>query len=100
MYYLSLKSRPVTEKFSDVKYDQSSFVLSQLPRSRAIVSALRFDTGTRHQAGIEREDMLESQDKLSNTDNDLDVQVHMDRSIVVDIRTEEKSKGHKDLDPV
>jgi hypothetical protein len=59
-----------------------------------VTSALRFDKGTRHQSGVEQleGDTPGSQDE---TENEFDVQVRIDRSIVVD--TQSKGKGHSQL---
>lgn len=96
---LSLKRRAVTEKFTDARTDQTSGILSEPPSSRAVISALRFDKGTRHSRRLEQPDMR-SQDEFGNTENDFDLQVRIDRSIMVDSRAQEKGMcPTKDQDP-
>ena len=91
--HLSLKRRHITEKFPDARYDQTPVVLSELPSARAVTSALHFSKGT---TGVEQGVTPGSQDEFGNTENDFDVQVRINRLIVVD--TEEKSKDHNDSD--
>jgi hypothetical protein len=62
------------------------------------MSALRLDKGTRQRSRIEQPDMR-SQDEFGNTDNDFDLQVRIDTSIVVDAKAQEKGMGLKDDDP-
>jgi len=91
---VSLKRCVVTEKLPDARTDQTSVVLSQLPSSRAVMSALRFDKGPKHQSRIEQRPG--SQDEFGNTESDFDLQVRIDKSIVVDARAQDK--GAKDQD--
>ncbi|KAI9459898.1 hypothetical protein BJY52DRAFT_299845 [Lactarius psammicola] len=79
--------------------DQTSVVLSQLPSSRAVMSALRFNKGTKHQSKVEQGDSLRpgSQDEFGNTESDFDLQVHIDKSIVVDARAQDKGTKDEDL---
>ncbi|KAF8259688.1 hypothetical protein EI94DRAFT_999273 [Lactarius quietus] len=81
----------------DARTDQTSVILSEPPSSRAVMSALRFDKGPRDQSRIEPD--LRSQDEFDNTENDFDLQVRIDRSIVVDGRAQEKAVGPKEQDP-
>jgi hypothetical protein len=62
------------------------------------MSALRLDKGTRHHSRIEQADMR-SKDEFGNTENDFDLQVRIDTSIMVDTKTQEKGMGPKDDDP-
>ncbi len=94
------KRRAVTENLTDARADRTSVVLAQLPSSRAVMSALRFDKGTKHQTRVEQGDTSGSQDEFGNTKSDLDLQVRIDRSIVVDTGAQEMGKGPKDQDPV
>lgn len=82
----------------DARADHTSAILSQPPSSRAVMSALRLDKGTRQRSRIEQPDMR-SQDEFGNTDNDFDLQVRIDTSIVVDAKAQEKGMGLKDDDP-
>ena len=82
----------VTEKFTDARTDRTSVFLAQIPSSRAVTSAMRFDKGTKHQTRVEQSATPVSQD-------DFDLQVRIDRSIVVDTRAQDKGDGHKEQDP-
>jgi hypothetical protein len=82
----------VTEKFSDARTDRTSVFLAQIPSSRAVTSALRFDKGTKTHTKVEQGDTPGPQD-------DFDLQVRIDRSIVVDTRAQGKGMGSKELDP-
>lgn len=65
------------------------------------MSALRLDKGSRHHSKIEQPDM-KSQDEYGNLENDFDLQVRVDTSIVVDTKAQkaqDKSMGPKDEDP-
>lgn len=62
-----------------------------MPSSRAVASALRFDKGTKHETRVEQGDTPELQDEF-------DLQVRIDRSIVVNTRAQEKGDDPKDDD--
>lgn len=62
------------------------------------MSALRLDKGPRHHSRLEQPDMR-SQDEYGNTENDFDLQIRIDRSIVVDPKAHNKSMSPKDEDP-
>ncbi|KAI9435537.1 hypothetical protein H4582DRAFT_2169925 [Lactarius indigo] len=75
--------------------DQTSVVLSQLPSSRAVTSALRFDKGSKHPTNVEQGDSPE--DECGNTESDFDLQVRIDKSVVVDARAQDECSKDKDL---
>ena len=81
-----------TEKFSDARSDRTSVFLAQIPTSRAVTPALRFDKGTKIQTRAEQGDLPAPQD-------DFDLQVRIDKSIVVDTRAQGKGIGSKEQDP-
>lgn len=62
-----------------------------MPSSRAVASALRFDKETKHETRVEQGDTPELQDEF-------DLQVRIDRSIVVNTRAQEKGDDPKDDD--
>lgn len=97
---LSLKCRAVTEREVPVaRTDQTSVILSEPPSSRAVMSALRLDKGQKHSRRVEQADMR-SQDESGNTENDFNLQVRIDRSVMVDTRAQQKVVcPTKDQDP-
>ncbi|KAH9027466.1 hypothetical protein EDB83DRAFT_1911569 [Lactarius deliciosus] len=84
----------------DARTDPSrtSVVLARLPNSRATTSSLPFDKGKKHQTKVEQGDMPGSQDQLNNTKSDFNLQVRIDRSIVINARAQDEFP--KDQDPV
>ncbi|KAH9003856.1 hypothetical protein EDB86DRAFT_2285918 [Lactarius hatsudake] len=83
----------------DARTDPSrtSVVLARLPNSHATTSSSPFDKGTKHQTRVER-DMPGSQVQFDNTKSDFDLQVRIDRSIVVNARAQDEFP--KDQGPV
>ncbi|KAH9003852.1 hypothetical protein EDB86DRAFT_2285225 [Lactarius hatsudake] len=79
----------------DSRVDQTSVVLSRIPSSRAIMSALRFDKGSPHPTTVEPGDSPD--DECGNTESDFNLQVRVDRSIVVNARAEDECPKDKDL---
>ncbi|KAH9027469.1 hypothetical protein EDB83DRAFT_2424197 [Lactarius deliciosus] len=79
----------------DSRVDQTSVVLSRIPSSRAILSALRFDKGSPHPTRVEPGDSPE--DECGNTESDFNLQVRVDRSIVVNARAEDECSKDQDL---
>lgn len=62
-----------------------------MPGSRAVTSPLRFEKGTKHETKVEQGDTPELQDEF-------DLQVRIDRSIVVDTRAQAKGNDPKEDD--
>jgi len=87
-----IMSQQILIHIRNARADRTSVFLAQLPSSRAISSALRFDKGTKHETRAEQCDTPRPQD-------DFDLQVRIDKSIVVDTRVQEKGDGHKEQDP-
>ncbi|KAH9003862.1 hypothetical protein EDB86DRAFT_2286248 [Lactarius hatsudake] len=79
----------------DSRTDQTSAVLSRVPSSRAVMSALRFDKRSTYQSRSEPGDSPE--DKCGNTESDFNLQVRVDRSIVVNARAEDECPKDQDL---
>ncbi|KAH9177309.1 hypothetical protein EDB89DRAFT_1534968 [Lactarius sanguifluus] len=79
----------------DSRADQTSVILSRVPSSRAVMSALRFDKGSTHPTRVEPGDSPE--DECGNTESDFNLQVRVDRSIVVNARAEDECPKDKDL---
>ena len=96
----SLKHLAAVEKLPDARTDRTSVFLAQIPSSRAVTSALRIDKGSKHQTRIEQleSDIPGSQEELGNKENDFDLQVRIDRSILVDTRAQENGKNFKGHD--
>ena len=70
--------------------------MAQLPSSRAVTSALRFDKGAKqHQTRTEQGDTPASgsQDELSDKGDVLNLQVRIDRSIMVNTVVREEAAG-------
>jgi len=87
-----IMSQQIIIHLRNARADRTSVFLAQLPSSRAVASALRFDKGTKTQTRIEQGDTPGPQD-------DFDLQVRIDRSIVVDTRAQGKGMGSKEHDP-
>ncbi|KAH9056808.1 hypothetical protein EDB87DRAFT_1634441 [Lactarius vividus] len=79
----------------NARTDQTSVVLSRVPSSRAVMSTLRFDKGSKHPTRAEPGDSPE--DECGNTESDFDLQVRIDRSIVVDARAKDECPKDQDL---
>ncbi|KAH9023017.1 hypothetical protein EDB84DRAFT_481283 [Lactarius hengduanensis] len=79
----------------DARTDQMSAVLSRIPNSRAVMSALRFDKGSTHPTRVEPGDSPE--DECGNTESDFNLQVRVDRSIVVNARAQDECPKDQDL---
>ncbi|KAH9028947.1 hypothetical protein EDB84DRAFT_257431 [Lactarius hengduanensis] len=75
------------------RIDQTSVVLSRVPSSRAVMSALRFDKGSTHPTRVEPGDSPED----DNTESDFNLQVRVDRSVVVNARAEDDCSKDQDL---
>ncbi|KAN0142161.1 hypothetical protein V8E53_000623 [Lactarius tabidus] len=86
-----IMSQQILIHLRNARADRTSVFLAQIPSSRAVTSALRFDKGTRHQTKVEQVDTPELQDEF-------DLQVRIDRSIVVDTRAQEKGDDPKEDD--
>ncbi|KAH9056805.1 hypothetical protein EDB87DRAFT_1160480 [Lactarius vividus] len=93
-----IMSQRILIRLRDTRTDPSrtSIVLARLPNSRATMSSLPFDKGIKHQTRAEQSNTPGSQDQFDNTRSDFDLQVRIDRSIVVNARDE----CPKDQDPV
>ncbi|KAI0270745.1 hypothetical protein BC834DRAFT_531233 [Gloeopeniophorella convolvens] len=67
--------------------EQTRVVVTELQTSRAVASALRFEGETKYEARLDREHMPAVREEGDSThDNDFDVQVRVERSVVVDVR--------------
>lgn len=87
-----IMSQRILIHLRDARADQTSVVLAKLPSSREVVSALRFNRGTKFQTSAEQRSTPGSQDELGNSESDFDLQVRIDRSIVVDTIPDEGPK--------
>ncbi|KAI9435540.1 hypothetical protein H4582DRAFT_657115 [Lactarius indigo] len=93
-----IMSQRILIHLRDTGIVQKSIGLAQLPNFRATTSTLRFVKGTNLQTRAEQDDTPRSQDEFDNTKNDFDLQVRIDKSIVVDARA--RDEVPKDQDPV
>ncbi|KAH9003854.1 hypothetical protein EDB86DRAFT_2890437 [Lactarius hatsudake] len=75
-----IMSQRILIHLRDARTDQTPVILAPLPSSRA-----------KHQKRTEQGHIPGSQDQFSNTKSDLELQVRIDKSIVVDARAQDKS---------
>lgn len=86
-----IMSQRILIHLRDARTDQTPVVLAPLPSSREVTSASRFEKGMKHPKRAEQGHTPGSQDQFSNTKSDLELQVRIDKSIVVDARAQDKS---------
>ncbi|KAH9011605.1 hypothetical protein EDB84DRAFT_1569651 [Lactarius hengduanensis] len=86
-----IMSQRILIHLRDARTDQTPVVLAPLHSSRAVTSASRFEKGMKHQNRAEQGHTPGSQHQFSNTKSDLELQVRIDKSIVVDARQEPPS---------
>jgi len=90
-----IMSQQILIHIREARADRTSVFMTQLPSSRAVTSALRFAPP---QTRVEQGDTPGSQDTFGNKESEFDLQVRIDRSIVVDTRAQERGKDLKHHD--
>jgi hypothetical protein len=85
-----IMSQQILIHLHDARTDRTSVFLAPLPSSRAVTSVLCFDKGEKHQTRIEQ---------VGNKENEFNLQVRIDRSIVADTRAQAKGKDLEDQGP-
>ncbi|KAH9177314.1 hypothetical protein EDB89DRAFT_1935952 [Lactarius sanguifluus] len=76
-----IMSQRILIHLHETRMKQKSVVVARLPTESAIASAVRFDGGAKHNTAMKRND---TPDECGNTETDFDLEVRVERSIVVD----------------
>lgn len=102
-WYVSYSSNRLSFRLQwlpEARTDQKSVVITQLPIPRANPSALRFDVEKKDKTNVERDDSDTpgSPDECGDTESNFELQVRIERSIVLDGGVQYKGSEEQDFD--